>query len=123
DGAAGAVDRDDVALADGDPARRGEPASGQVDVKLRGAAHAGLAHAPGDDGGMAGLAAAAGEDAAGGDHAVQVVGVGLPADQDDVLPRLGTLDGPGGVEHGLADGGTGGRAEPGRGVPGGSAWV
>jgi len=106
-GATGAVDGDHVALADGDSLRRGELARSQVDLELLGPANAGLAHPPGHDRGMAGLAAAAGQDAAGGDHAVQVIGVGLPADQDDGLARVGLLDGPGRVEHGLADGGTG----------------
>src|SRR5690606_28630601 len=96
-----------VALVDDHPAGGGEPAGGGVDVQLLGAAHAGLAHAAGDDGGVRGLAAAAGEDAAGGDHAGQVVGVGLAADQDDVLALGGQLGGPLGGEDGLADGGAG----------------
>src|SRR5690606_3452778 len=102
--AAGAVDGDDVALADDHAARGGEGAPGRVDVQLLGAAHAGLAHASGDHGGVRGLAAAAGEDAAGGDHAGQVVGVGLAAHQDDVLALGGQLDGPLGGEDDLADG-------------------
>ena len=44
----------------------------------------------------------------GGDHAAQVVGVGLLADQDHVLATLGPLDGGVGVEDGLADGRAGG---------------
>ena len=50
-----AVDRDHVALADDDlaVARRGELPRVDVDVELLGAAHAGLAHAAGDDGGVA----------------------------------------------------------------------
>ena len=80
-----------------------EPAALGVDVELLGAAHAGLAHPAGDDRGVAGLAAAAGQDALGGDHAVQVVGVGLPADQDDLLPRPAPLHRGVGVEHRLAD--------------------
>ena len=51
------------AAADGD-----SPLVG-VDVERLGAAHAGAAHAAGDDGGVRGLAAAAGQDAAGGHHA------------------------------------------------------
>ena len=56
-----------------------------VDVQLLGAADAGLAHAAGDHRGVRGLAAAGGEDAVGGDHALEVVGVGLPADQHHLL--------------------------------------
>ena len=76
-----------------------------VDLQLLGAADAGLAHAAGDDGGVRGLAAAAGQHALGGDHPGEVVGVGLPADQDDLLAAVGPLDGGLGGEHGLADGG------------------
>ena len=67
--------------------------SSSVDVERLGAADAGAAHAAGHDGRVRGLAAAAGQDAPGGDHAVQVVGVGLLADQDHVLAALGPLDG------------------------------
>ena len=42
-------------------------------------AHARRAHAAGDNGRVAHLAAMGGEDALGGDHAGQVIGVGLPA--------------------------------------------
>ena len=49
------------------------------------AGHAGLAHAAGDDRGMRGLAAAAGEDALGGEKAVNVFGLGFLAHQDDLL--------------------------------------
>ena len=80
-----AVDGDDVALAEGLAAAHPDLLGLGVDVERLGAAHARTAHAAGDDGGVGGLAAAAGEDAAGGDHAAQVVGVGLLADQDHVL--------------------------------------
>ena len=63
----------------------GEAPRGDVDVERLGAADAGLAHAPGHHRGVDGLAAAAGQDALRGDHAGQVVGVGLPAYQDDLL--------------------------------------
>ena len=53
------------------------PASSSI-VEAVGAADAGLAHAAGHDGGVRGLAAVAGQDALSGDHARQVVGVGLP---------------------------------------------
>ncbi len=104
DRAGRAVDRDHVALADDRAVGQGELLAGHVDLELVGAADAGLAHAAGDDGRVAGLAAAAGQDAAGGDHAVQVVGVGLAPDQDDRLALGGPGHRRGRVEHGLADG-------------------
>ena len=85
DRARGAVDRDHVALADDEAVGPGELLLGRVDLELLGAADAGLAHAPGDHGRVAGLAAAAGQHALGRDHAVQVLGVGLAADEDDLL--------------------------------------
>ena len=103
DHAGGAVDGDDVTLADRHSPRRGEAAARDVDLKLVGAAHAGLAHPAGDHRRVAGLAAAAGQDAARGDHAVQVVRVGLAPDQDDVLAGRGQLDRARGLEHDLAD--------------------
>ena len=95
DDTAGAVDGDHVALADRDAAGRGELLRLGVHFESLGAADAGLAHAAGDHGRVAGLAAAAGQDALGGDHAVQVVRVGLAADQDDLLALGGQLDGAG----------------------------
>jgi len=62
---AGAVDGDHVALGDGNAARRGELPGLGVHVKRLGTADAGLAHAPGDHGRVAGLAATAGHDAPG----------------------------------------------------------
>lgn len=118
--AAGAVDGDDVALLDDEAARRSHPALLGVDLQVLGAADTGLAHAAGDDGGVRGLAAARGQDALGGDHAVQVVRVGLAADQDDLLAGPRPLDGGVRVEDGLADGGTGrGGDAPADGLDGG----
>lgn len=48
----------------------------------------------------------AGQDALGGDHALQVVGVGLPADQNDLVALVGARDGVITREHDLAHGGT-----------------
>jgi hypothetical protein len=98
------VDGDDVALVDLGAVRCGELLGLRVDLELLGAAHAGLAHPPGDDGRVRGLAAATGEHALGGDHPGEVVGVGLPADQHDLLSTVGPLDGGLGGEHGLAHG-------------------
>ncbi len=65
----------------------------RVDQQRFGAADASLAHPPGDNGGMTGLSAAGGQHAVGGDHAFQVVGVGLLAYQQHLLaarrPGLG----------------------------------
>jgi len=60
---------------------------------------------------VAGLAAPRGEDALRGDHAVEVVRVGFPADQDHRLPLAGQLHRAGGGEDHLADGRTGRRAD------------
>ena len=71
------------------------------------AADAGRTHAAGDNGGMARLATVAGQDALGGDHALQVVGVGLPTNQNDLVALVGARDGVIAREHDLAHGGTG----------------
>ena len=71
------------------------------------AADAGRTHAAGDNGGMARLATVAGQNALGGDHALQVVGVGLPTNQNDLVALVGARDGVVAREHDLAHGGTG----------------
>jgi hypothetical protein len=75
-----------------------------VDGEAAGAGYAGPAHAPGDDGGVAGHAASGGEDALGGVHPVDVFGTGLGADQDHLVAALGPILGSVGVEHRLARG-------------------
>ena len=70
------------------------------------AADARRAHTAGDNGGMARLATVAGKDTFGGDHALQVVGVGLPTNQNDLVTLGGTCDGVVTREHDLAHGGT-----------------
>ena len=80
DGAAGAVDRDPVALAE--RLRRRSRSSRRREADGRDPADGRLAHADGDDGRVARLAAARGEDALGRDHPVEVVGRGLVAHQD-----------------------------------------
>ena len=82
------VDGDDV-LARQDQVADRDGAGLGVDLEGLRAAHAGLAHAPGHDGGVRGLAAARGEHALGGDHAGQVVGVGLAAHEDALDARFG----------------------------------
>ncbi len=104
----GAVDRDHVTLVDRVAAADLGATPLHAHVERLCAAHAGAPHAAGDDGGVGGLAAAAGEDALRGDHAAQVVGVGLLADQDHVLAALGPLDRRVGVEDRLAHGSAGG---------------
>ncbi len=80
---------------------------GGVDVEALNAADAGRTHAAGDNGGMARLATVAGQDALGGDHALQVIGVGLPTNQNDLVTLVGARDGVIAREHDLAHGGTG----------------
>ena len=101
-----AVDGDDVALGHDQAVRRGHPAGLDVHVERVRAAHAGATHAACHHRGVRGLATAAGQDAAGRHHPVQVVGVGLPADQDHGLTALGPLDRDVRVEHDPADRGT-----------------
>lgn len=71
------------------------------------AANAGRTHAAGDNGGVARLATMARQDTLGSDHALQVVGVGLPANQNDLVALVGARDGVITREHDLAHGGTG----------------
>lgn len=75
------------------------------------AADAGRTHAAGDNGGMARLATVAGQDALGGNHALQVVGVGLPTDQDNLMALVRARDGVIAREHDLAHGGAGAGVE------------
>ena len=72
------------------------------------AGHAAGAHAAGHHGGVRGHAAADGQDALGDLHALDVLGRGLQADQDDLLAPLVPLLGLLGGEHHAAAGGTGG---------------
>jgi phosphohistidine swiveling domain-containing protein len=110
--AGAAVDGDDVALADRHAVTDAELLALGVDVERRGAAHARTPQPAGDDGGVRGLAAATREDAAGGDHAAQVVGVGLLADQDHVIAPRGPLHRGVGVEDRLAHRRAGGGVHP-----------
>ena len=79
---------------------------GGVDMEALDTADAGRTHAAGDNGGMARLATVAGQDALGGNHTLQVVGVGLPANQNDLVALVGARDGIVAREHDLAHGGT-----------------
>ena len=65
----------------------------QVDLDHAGAADAGPPHAPGHHGRVAGHAAPGGQDAPGGVHAMDILGAGLCADQDDVLALFGQIFG------------------------------
>ena len=80
---------------------------GRVNVEALDAADAGRTHTASDNGGMARLAAMARQDTLGGDHSLKVVGVGLPADQNDLMALGRTRDGVIAREHDLAHGGTG----------------
>ena len=113
--AGGAVQGDDVAATDGEVAAPGldaEGAGGVVDLEIAAAGHAALAPAARDDGGVGGHAAAGGEDALGGEHALDVLGAGLDAHEDDVLAGLGLLGRLLGGEHDLADGRAGEAGRP-----------
>ncbi len=101
------VNRDHVPFADDDAARRDRAAGPGVDIDLLGPAHAGPAHAAGHHGGMGGLPATRCQHAARGDHAVEVVGGGLPAHQDHRCTGGGELHGPVRVEDHLTDGRSG----------------
>ena len=103
-----AVERDRVALVDGDAAG-GERLAGDLD--RLGADDGRRAPAAGDDGGVADEAAAGGEDALGDHHPVDVLGARLAAHEDDLLAALGGGLGVVGGEVHLADGGAGRRGE------------
>ena len=80
---------------------------GRIDMETLDTADARGTHATGDNGSVARLATVTGQDALGGDHTLQVVGVGLPADQNDLMALGRTRDGIIAREHDLAHGGTG----------------
>ena len=80
---------------------------GRVDMETLDTADAGRTHAAGDNGCVARLATMARQDALGGDHTLQVIGVGLPADQNDLMALGRTRDGVIAREHDLTHGGTG----------------
>ena len=99
--AGGSIERQPVAFRQGD----GLAVDGDADFLLRfadgdflGAGHAGRSHAAADHRRVAGHAAARGENALGHFHAVNIVGHGLFAHQDDGSLG-GLLDGIVGVEH------------------------
>ena len=101
-----AVEADRIAFLDRH-AVRGGGASGVVDFQLGAAGDAGLADLAGDDRGMRRRAALGGEDALGNGHAVEVVGRGLLANEDDLLALLDPGHRGIRVEDGLAHGGAG----------------
>ena len=104
DAAAGAVDGDLVAGVDGHlPSTEG--AGGEVDLNRFCTGDRGLAHTPGDDGGVRGHAAAGGEDRGDGGHGREVLGGGLRPDQDDRFARFGAGLSGFGVEDDAACGG------------------
>ena len=102
DFAGGAVEADRVAFLDRGAVGVGA-LGGVVDFELRAAGHAGLADLASHDRGVRGRAALGGQDALGHGHAVEVVGGGLLADEDDLLALGGPGRGGVRVEDGLAD--------------------
>ncbi len=111
--ARGAVDGEHVSLADLDPVGVRQRLS-LVDAQGLGPADSGLAHAPRHDGGVRGLAAAAGQDPGRRDHPLEVLGIGLLAQQHDRLTGRCPCDRRHGVEDHLAHR----RARRGRHAPG-----
>ena len=101
-----AVEGDDVALGQPHAALRRHRLLGIGDREVAGTADAGLAHAPRHDRGVAGHAAARGQDALGGVHAVDVVGRGLDPHQDHGFAGGRHPLGMVGGEHDLAGHGT-----------------
>ena len=78
------------------PGLKGRSIAAEAD--LLGTNYASLSQAPGHHGGMAGGASTAGEDAHGLKDAVDVIGVGLGANQDYALSRPSCLGGLGGIK-------------------------
>ena len=66
----------------------------------------GLAHATCNDRRMRGLAATAGQNTLRGEETMDILRLGLLANQDDALPGLALLLCPVSIEHGPAAGGT-----------------
>ena len=91
--AGGAIERDGLAGAAPLAAGR-QRLAGVVHGDAAGAGDAGPAHAARDHRGVAGHAAARGQDALGGVHAVDVLGAGLDAHQDDRLALGGARPPP-----------------------------
>ncbi|OPZ91222.1 MAG: hypothetical protein BWY73_01146 [candidate division TA06 bacterium ADurb.Bin417] len=101
DVAAGAIQGQDIPFLEG-PAVHGQPALAGLDVEGAAAHDAALAPAAGHQGRVAGHAAPAGKNAGRGPHALDVLGVGLLADQQDRLALPGPFDRVGGGEDDLA---------------------
>ncbi len=97
-----AIDGDDVALPDLSPGNAEHTGCG-IDLQRPGTADAGPAHAAGDDGGVRGHPPARGDNGLGGMHAVDVLGAGLDAHEDDIGPLLGETGGLVTVEHDFTD--------------------
>jgi len=79
----------------------------EIDLEIGDADDGGLAELAGDQRRVAGAAAAAGEDAVRGEHAVHVVRLRLRADHDHGAAALGPALGGVGIERDAADGGSG----------------
>ncbi len=97
DRAGRAVDRDPLSFVH-HGVTDGEAAGREVDVDLVGADHGRLAELAGDQRGVAGAAAARGEDALRREHAVHVVRLGVGPHEDDPAAFLGPPLGQVGVE-------------------------
>ena len=109
----GAVDRDEIALPQHGVADA-QLAAVEVDVHRGRPRDAGLAHPPGDECRVTGLAALGGEDALRGEEPVHVVGLGERPHEDHATAALRPLDRVLGGEHELPLGGSGRRRDTGR---------
>jgi len=111
DVAFGAVERDPVTLVE-DVLGDSHLLLAQIHVHSAAADDAAPAPAAGDESRVAGHAAALSQDRLGGTHALDILRVGLFADEDDLLALFVPVDGFGGGEYHLAGGatGTGGQA-------------
>ena len=90
--AGGAVQGDQIALPDDRRPFLAVHCSGIViDLDVAAAGNAAFAHAARHDGGVGGHAAAGGQDALGGIHAVDVFGRGFDPNQDDFSPEFGSM--------------------------------
>ena len=83
-----------------------------INVERTGAAHADLAHLAGNESGVRTDAAACGENALGRDHAAQVFGRCLDADEEDFFTFVGGFDATFGIEVDFAGGRAGTGGEP-----------
>ena len=110
-----AVDGDDVALVQHDIGSKDVNLfRGGIDAEALDTAYAWRAHAARDNGSVARLSTMARQDALSGDHALEVIGVRLPAHKDCGAPGFMNGNGVVGGKDNLTHGGSGARVEAAR---------